>query len=100
MNSIYNDEIDSSDCICPYCGYRYQVESEDFSEDGRVEECGECGKKFHHSQSFSVDTCTEPDCKLNGDEHAWVAVDLQECMHDFCSMCGKCRPFSETEGGA
>ena len=40
----YEEQWDSTDRVCPYCGNSYQVECEDYSEDERVEECDECGK--------------------------------------------------------
>jgi len=91
--SDFEGQHDSNEAICPYCKYSYQVESEDYLEDVRPEECSGCGKKYYLSQSFSVDHTTEPDCELNGEPHQWKAESLgggQE--HPFCSVCGKCQP--------
>ena len=90
--SQYNDEIDSSDVICPYCGWNYQPEGEDFSEDHNVEECEDCGKNFYHYDSISVYHHTEPNCEINGEKHEWESHELRDGRrHDFCSVCGKCR---------
>lgn len=52
------DQRDATDCICPYCGYSYQVESEDIDEQVREQECGECGKTFEYWAEISVDHIT------------------------------------------
>lgn len=90
--SEYEEQLDDMNVICPYCEYSYQCEPEDYDEDGHVEECEECGKKFHMSTSFSVTHHSQPDCILNGDEHLWEPVTLRSGKaHDFCSVCGECR---------
>jgi predicted Zn finger-like uncharacterized protein len=48
----------ATDRICPYCGYSYQVESEDIGEQVREEECGECGETFEFWAEISVDHIT------------------------------------------
>lgn len=35
--SEFDERMDSNNVICPYCGYDYQPESEDFDEDEQVE---------------------------------------------------------------
>ena len=90
--SQYQETIDSSNRICPYCEEKYQVEAEDYSENPTVEECEYCGKKFHSHDSFSVDHHADPDCELNGENHKWEPVRIREGHHDFCSVCDKCRP--------
>ena len=91
--SNYEEKMDDCNRICPYCGYSYQVESEDYSEDTREEECSECSKKFYSRENFSVTHYAIPDCEINGDVHNWEPVKTSSGHHDFCSICGKCRPF-------
>lgn len=94
--SKFEEQVDDNNCICPYCKYAYQVECEDYSEDGTEEECGECGKMFWHEQTFSVSTHTKPNCALNDEEHDWQSVELRgNRFHDFCGTCGTCRPLTE-----
>ena len=96
MNSKYTDQCDDNNIICPYCGYEYQPEPEDWSEDDSVHECGECGKNFHSHQSFTTTHHSEPDCELNGNKHVWESVKLKSGKeHDFCKICDKCRPIKE-----
>ena len=90
--SKYKETTDSIHRICPYCGYRYQVEDEDVSETSEIEECWECGKKYHTRSSVTVDHYANPDCALNGMEHQWETVFLQYGVaHEFCSICDKCK---------
>ena len=78
---------------CPYCGYKYQPESEDYSEFDRVEECDECGKKYHAHDVFSVSHWAKPDCELNGEQHDWQPRRLTGGRtHPFCSKCDTCMP--------
>lgn len=91
--STYEEKTDSNNVICPYCGHSYQCEAEDYCEDGREEECDECGKKFHMSTYFDVTHTTEPDCELNEEQHEWESFTLRNGKtHDFCKVCNKCRP--------
>ena len=53
-------QVDPNDAICPYCGASYQVESEDYDEFDREEECAECGKTYIMNQYFDVTTHTRP----------------------------------------
>lgn len=89
--SKYEDQVDSYNVICPYCKCEWQAESGDFSEDTRVEECPECGKKYHLHDSCTVDHYTRPDCELNGEVHKWETRQLTKGPHDFCSICDNCR---------
>jgi uncharacterized Zn-finger protein len=92
MQPKYDYQIDDNDAICPYCGARYQVECEDYSEDSREDECGECGKKYRLSQSFSVTHHTYPDCELNGEHHQFEQMKLSNGKEaDFCTVCNMCR---------
>lgn len=77
------------DClrICPYCENSYQVESEDYSEDAREEECDHCGKKYYACDSFLVTHYAVPDCELNGEKHRW-AYDGNFNLQ-MCTRCGK-----------
>lgn len=90
--SDYEDQLDGTNVICPYCKYEYQPEAEDFSEDIRDEECGECGRHYQLYQSFEVDHRTTPDCKLNNEEHVWETHRFRDgTSHDFCAVCDRCR---------
>ena len=87
----FDEQVDDNDAICPYCGWRYQVESEDFSEDCSQQQCDDCGKKFWVSQEFSVTTISRPDCKLNGQEHQYELVTLKNGKQAyFCKVCDDC----------
>jgi len=87
----FDTQMDSVNAICPYCEASYQVESEDYSEDSRAEECGNCGKKYLIYQSFSVDTITKPNCEINGDEHDFELVELTGGGAYFCTVCDECK---------
>jgi len=91
--STYEDQCDDNNVICPYCGDEYQPEPEDNSEDERVVECDECKKKYRLYDSYSVTHFTNPDCTLNDGTHIWESQKLRGgTFHDFCSVCGVCRP--------
>lgn len=71
--TIFSDfslKINDNDVECPYCGSKHQLEGEDFSEDRVIEECDDCGKKFFRYSTIRTDVRCEPDCGLNGQEHA------------------------------
>jgi hypothetical protein len=94
--SEFDDTANDDVVECPYCGHTYQPESEDYDEDQREECCQECGKKYYLNQSFSVTHHTVPDCTLNGMEHNYEIVNLNNGkQHPFCTVCGKCMPHSE-----
>ena len=93
--SEYTDQSDDNHVICPYCGHSYQPESEDYDTDEREENCEECGKNYYLSQEFSVTHNTQPDCKLNGDEHDYKPIDLNGKKVPLCTVCGKCQPHRE-----
>jgi len=96
MRFKYEETVNGCNRICPYCGFSYQVEGEDYSENMREEKCDECGKKFYAQESFTVDHYATPNCELNGEAHQWEPFELRRGgHHDFCSVCGKCRPFNE-----
>ncbi len=87
--SKYEEKSDPVMAICPYCGYDYQVEGEDMTEDLRIEECSDCGKKFQLHTTFSVTHNSSPDCPLNGEEHKWEMT--YDDRYESCSICGKYR---------
>ena len=35
MSETFNSEMDECNVICPYCGYAYQAEAEDYDETER-----------------------------------------------------------------
>lgn len=84
----YHDQTDSCNVICPYCQNEYQPEAESYDEDSVVEECDNCGKKYHRYDSFSVDHNTRPDCALNGLEHQFVPAGSSKLKYMFCAICG------------
>ena len=90
MIAKYGDQCDSNDSICPYCGDRYQVETEDYSEDMQEKTCDNCGKRYWLNQEFSVDHHTRADCELNDGKHIFERVTLQNGKEaDFCVICDK-----------
>ena len=95
ISGTYNDE----GAECPYCGRTDDVESSSYDEDSREYECESCSKKYYLHQSITVSHVGEPDCELNGETHKWAPFILRDNRaHDFCSVCGQCRPLGETEG--
>ena len=94
--SEYDEQVDSNDSICPYCGGSFQVETEDYSEDTSVVECYDCGKKYYLHQSFEVNHHTRPDCELNDTPHKYEPIEVRgRGLVPFCSVCGTCQPISE-----
>ena len=92
--SDYDDTLSSGDWVCPYCGSQQHVESEEYSEDSRVEECDECGMNYHAYESFEVDHHAVPDCDLNKIDHKWmVSTRNSEFYH--CEICGRCSRASK-----
>ena len=85
--SNFEDQIDSTLMICPYCRESYQPEGEDFHEDEDIEECNSCGKKYYCCQSISIDNISRPDCELNGEKHDYQkAVNFDDLF--ICKKCG------------
>ncbi len=78
---------------CPYCGYEYQPEAEDYDEEEQVDTCVECGAKFYVHQVFSVDHVMTPNCELNGKQHDYQMVSVGGHKYPFCAICGKCKPL-------
>ena len=91
--SKYEETSDTCNRKCPYCGDEYQVEAEDYDEDVREEECGECGKKFYACDEFSIEHTAKPDCDLNNDPHDW-----QPCTANYLK-CDACGEFKEKGDG-
>lgn len=54
MSCLPEEQSDDCHVICPYCGNKYQAESEDFSENEREEECHKCGKTYLLHSEFYV----------------------------------------------
>jgi len=94
---LYEEQFDDCNSICPYCKYSYQVECEDYSEDGEVVECEECCKKYYLHQSFSVTHYSKPDCKLNGEEHQYQRVECTNGPANFCKICDHCSLLKKCE---
>ena len=87
MKGRIEEQTDSNDCICPYCEWSYQVESEDYNESGTVEECFDCGMKYHRRTEFHISHIASPDCNLNGKPHQYKNPDVVSAS--FCVICGK-----------
>ena len=90
--SQYGEQTDDNDAICPYCLSRYQVEAEDYDEEPKEDECGDCGKKYWLNQSFSVTHYARPDCELNGQPHKYEKIILKSGREaHFCEVCDDCK---------
>lgn len=89
--SEYHEQYDSTNIRCPYCKYEYQPEADTYDEDARVEECGDCGKKYYRIDSFSIDHTTAPSCELNGLDHRWEPAVSTKLKSEFCAVCGDVR---------
>jgi len=87
----FRSSSDDDLVICPYCKHSYQPEAEDYSEDTREQECGECEKKFWLHQEITVSHCVKPDCELNGEQHQWDFVDSKRRDYQSCDVCDKWR---------
>lgn len=77
---------------CPYCGALNRIESEDYSEDNRVEECCECGKFFCGHQNISILHYANPNCEINNEPHKYAHWTNPTTGSDawFCEVCGDC----------
>lgn len=92
--SQYKSKNDNNDSICPYCGDRHKVESEDYEEFDHEIVCDECGMKYWLSSEITVTHTTIPDCALNGKEHDFELVALPSGKKAyFCKVCDKCRLY-------
>ena len=68
------DHESTDNMVCPYCGYAWEVESEDYDsyiERDEIEECEECGMRFIASASFYVYFSTEPVEDIAKSEHSY-----------------------------
>ena len=96
MNAEYESQHDDDKAICPYCEHSYEVESEDYDEETREEDCDKCGKSFWINQEFSVSTTTRPDCELNSESHKWELMTFSDGLSAFfCATCRKCALVAE-----
>lgn len=96
--SEFDDQIDGTNAICPYCKDEYQPECEDFSEDQREVECEECGQSYYLHQSFDVTHHSSPDCELNNEEHQWEPFEFNDGRsHDYCKICDKAAPYKKED---
>lgn len=50
----FEETVDSCNAICPYCGHSYQVEAENYTQDGEDEECDECHRVYVRHTEFDV----------------------------------------------
>lgn len=88
------DQTDDQYAICPYCGNKHYMESEDHNPSGKVMECNECKMKFHYVTNYSVSHDTNGDCELNGVEHQWWNY---SAVTKICKVCDICKARGETE---
>ena len=91
LDTKYEEHSDDCNAICPYCGNSYQVEAEDYDEEGGIEKCDNCGKKYFLQTSFSVTHNTQPNCRLNGEEHTWEKQTWKTPPEHYkvCTICGE-----------
>lgn len=94
MISKYQEQVDDSYAICPYCEHYFLVESEDYDEDQQEITCDRCGKNYYLRQSFSVTHHSIPDCSLNGDNHKFRGHTLAD-EWNICGVCGVMRRGEE-----
>jgi uncharacterized Zn-finger protein len=95
--SKYEVQYDDNDSICPYCGDKFQVEAEDYSEDDRIVDCDECGMKYRLNEEIYVEHITRPDCTINGTNHDYQYEVIKRTGAYFCSVCGKCSLTGQDE---
>lgn len=87
------DDIIEDEITCPYCRYEFQ-DGFEFSDEG-VQDCYNCGKKFHYTRDVTIQYSSTPDCELNKLDHVWKPHTLRGGKtHDFCEVCGKIKPFT------
>ena len=86
--SKFEEKSDDYYSICPYCGHKYAVESEDYGDQDERQEiyCEECEMKYYLNQDYTITHQTKPDCKLNGQNHNYEF--FKNSRHRFCTICG------------
>ena len=89
------EKYDDNDAVCPYCGDRFQVEGEDYKDEGiKVQiECDGCKKKYYLQQEYEVSHTSTPDCGINNEEHDLV-LNKTPCVvnlrpYFYCRKCNK-----------
>lgn len=82
------DRIDTT-AQCPYCEAEQHTKGENYSEEARIEECGECGMRFWQNEVFTTEYATSGDCKLNDLEHDWEPLN-PEGDHPEYRHCRRC----------
>ena len=87
--SEFREELDSTNRICPYCKDEVHQEGEDFHDEMEVEQCDECGKRFHTVDYCIVYHKSIPDCKLNGGV----------CVPGNFNRCGICGTWMKPDRG-
>lgn len=53
-------QADDCNVICPYCGYAYQAEAQDFQDRERKELCGQCERTYLLYDDVTVTHYTRP----------------------------------------
>jgi len=95
--SKYEDTYSDSQIVCPYCNDSWLPEPEMYDEGGYVIKCFECKNNFRYHTTFDISHTGTPDCELNQLKHIWEPFELENGSYDFCSICGKCRPYEEAK---
>lgn len=94
---INNEKIycESSEIVCPYCGYEHNNSGEimEDEEDLGLQECSHCEKSFYAHRVISVTYCTEKarygTCKCC-DEKDVALVDYRGSLGEYDGLCVKC----------
>lgn len=87
--SEYKEHYEDEGYKCPYCGYQYTCDDWGYDYEGDEIECYKCGKKFRGTAYHSVNFGSEPDCKLNGEEHTFTEKKTFKSggMYSNCDVC-------------
>ena len=94
--SKFEDTCNDAEIECPYCGYSYQPECEDYTDDEREKECEECGKKFYYHQEYTVVHRAKPNCELNKVPHNFHKTEFKDgSFYHICTICGKFQSAKE-----
>ena len=100
--SEFDEQHDDCLVVCPYCESAYQVDTENFLNEGdyEIESCDECGKNYVRETNYSVTHVARPSCEANKLQCQWETHDLRSGKQaDFCKVCGRIKPLDYKKGG-